>query len=112
VTNKFEWDQNGKALRPLEPIIHSLNKDETVLKEIPSVFEKIKNRPNVILLGDSLGDPGMVKGFYYKNMISLGFLNIENTAMKKAFDENFDVVLTGDGNFQFVNELMRKVINH
>jgi hypothetical protein len=31
-------------------MIHVFNKDETVVKEFPEIFTKIKNKKNVILL--------------------------------------------------------------
>lgn len=54
VCNQFEWDACGNAIAVREPIIHTFNKDETVLKAIPKIFEKIQDRKDVMLLGDSL----------------------------------------------------------
>jgi len=106
VTNKFYWDKKDNAISYQDLIIHSLNKDETILKEIPEVFEKIENRKNVILMGDSMGDLGMVKGFEYKNLLSIGFLNFNFDELRDIYKENFDVVLEGDGDFNFINNLM------
>jgi len=50
ISNDFEWDKNGKAINYKKPIIHSFNKSETVLKDRPEIYEKVKNRTNVILL--------------------------------------------------------------
>jgi hypothetical protein len=49
IGNDFVWDKNDVAIDFKKPIIHSMNKDETVLKDFP-IFEKIKDRKNVILL--------------------------------------------------------------
>ena len=56
-------------------IITSWSKDETVLKEFPEIYNKIKDRKNVILIGDELGDVGMIEGFDYDNLLKIGFLN-------------------------------------
>ena len=77
VSNMYIWDKNGNAVGINQPIIHSMNKDETSLKEIKPVYEKIKDRKNVLLLGDSIGDIGMIEGFDYKNLLKVGFLNEE-----------------------------------
>ena len=69
VTNKFDWNEKGTAISVNEPVIHCMNKDETILKEISEIYNVIKNRKNVILLGDSVGDLGMVEGFDYENLI-------------------------------------------
>lgn len=109
VVNQFEWDENGKAVAPKEPIIHSLNKDETVLSDLPEVYKIVKNRKNVILLGDGLHDLGMVEGFEYDNMISIGFQNSIDVKQSEKYAKNFDVVLEGDVGFEGVNRLVGKL---
>jgi len=104
----FDFDTDGKMIGIKEPLIHSLNKYETLIKDFP-VFQKIKDRRNVLLLGDSLDDVGMVEGFDYKNMLKIGFLN-ENVEENLAnFKETFDVVLTGDPGMDFINNLLKEL---
>jgi len=106
VTNKFNWDKNGRAVSTKEPIIHCMNKDETVLKKIPKVYKSTKNRKNVILLGDSISDLGMIEGFNYLNLLRIGFLNFDYDKSKEDYAKKFDVILEGDGDFNFVNTLI------
>jgi HAD superfamily hydrolase (TIGR01544 family) len=106
VTNKFNWDKNGKAVSTKEPIVHSLNKDETILLDVPEVREKIENRKNVILLGDSISDLGMIEGFDYKSLLKIGFLNSDYNESIDGYKENFDVIIEGDGDFSYVNNLV------
>ncbi|VVB78772.1 Pyrimidine 5'-nucleotidase (UMPH-1) [uncultured archaeon] len=105
ISNEFVWKEDGKAMKVKEPIIHSLNKKEIELKNYP-VFEQIKDRTNVILLGNSISDTQMVEGFNYENLIKIGFLNDESEVSKEEFKKNFDVVILGDGNLEFLNDLM------
>ena len=107
VTNHFNWDENGKAVSQKEPIIHCMNKDETILREIPNIYSKIQNRRNVLLLGDSISDLGMIEGFEYKTLLKIGFLNFDYDKLREKYKKNFDVVLEGDGDFNFVNNLIR-----
>ena len=107
VTNQFNWNKKGRAISSREPIIHSMNKDETVLKQIPEIYKIVKDRRNVLLLGDSISDLGMIKGFDYETLIKIGFLNFDYNKSIKDYRENFDVVLEGDGDFGYVNELIR-----
>lgn len=107
LTNQFNWDNNGKAVSTKGKIIHSMNKDETAVKSIPEIYDKIKNRKNVLLLGDSIGDLGMVDGFDYDTLITVGFFNSGYSDSTKEYEEKFDVVLKGDGDFSFVNDLVR-----
>ena len=106
VTNQFEWDESENAISPQEPVIHSLNKDETAVKNIPEVYDAIRNRKNVLLLGDGLGDLGMVNGFNYDALIRIGFSNF-GPEQTQEYKSHFDIVLEGDGDFNFVNELIR-----
>jgi 5'-nucleotidase len=111
ITNKFVWDRMGNALGVKEPVIHSMNKDETVISEIPDVYENVKERRNVVLLGDSISDTDMVAGFEYDNLIKIGFLNDKIDQQRKQYTENFDIVIEGDGDLSFVNELLEELIN-
>ncbi|MDP2934506.1 MAG: hypothetical protein Q8N59_01950 [bacterium] len=108
VSNAFEWDENGNAVKMIEPIIHVLNKDETAIQDFP-VFKTIKNRKNVLLLGDSLGDVGMVEGFDFENLIKIGFLNEKIEESIKEYEKNFDIVILNDSDMNFVNELLEQI---
>lgn len=109
ISNSFEWDKNGNAIGVREPIIHTMNKDETVLKDFP-FFNLIKNRKNVLLLGDSLEDIEMVKGFNYKYLIKIGFLNKDVERNLEYYKRRYDVVILNDSNMNYVNNLLREII--
>jgi 5'-nucleotidase len=53
ISNAFIRNKQGQAIGVREPIIHSFNKDETVVKKFP-IYEEIKDRKNIVLLGDGL----------------------------------------------------------
>lgn len=108
VANEFEWDEAGYLVKVKEPIIHVMNKNETVLKEF-SFFNEIKERKNILLLGDSLDDLGMAEGFDYNNMLSVGFLNKNIEANLEYYQNTFDVVIMGDGDLSFVNNLLQEI---
>lgn len=109
ITNVFEWDENGKAVSVNEPHIHALNKKEVAIKGYP-VYKQVENRKNVLILGDSIDDIGMVDGFDYDEIIKIGFLNEKVEENKQKYLESFDVVITGDGDMEYVNELMKKIL--
>ncbi len=109
ITNQYEWNENGNAIGVKKPLIHALNKDETLVKDSPSIFEKIKDRKNVLLLGDSPNDIGMVEGFGHKNLLKIGFLNERVKENTEQYRKNFDVVLTNDASMDYVNKFAREV---
>jgi len=108
ISNSFKWDKNGKAIGVKEPVIHSLNKDETMVKNFP-FYKKIKNRKNVILLGDSPEDVGMIEGFAYKNLIKIGFLNEDVDKNLKLYKKVFDVLILNDSSLYFIKSLIKKL---
>lgn len=68
-------------------LIHSLNKNEHALDMATPLHNQtggndgaaannvsVKQRTNVLLLGDHIGDLGMSDGLNYENRISVGFL--------------------------------------
>lgn len=111
ICNHFEWDDRGYAKSIREPIIHVFNKDETSIREMPAVHNRIATRKNIILIGDSLGDIGMSSGSDYKNLLKIGFLNPGDEQLKSKFIEKFDVVIEWDGDFSFVKECLENILN-
>ncbi len=110
IANLYEFDAAGNAIKIKEPIIHSLNKHEIVIRSFP-VFEAIKDRPNILLLGDGLGDIGMAEGFDYKEIIKVGFLNQDVEKNVSTYSDHFDVVITNDGSLEFVNEMLIEMMD-
>jgi len=109
VTNLYKWDKDGNAIGVNEPIIHVFNKDETILKDLPEIYNEVKDRKNVLLLGDSLGDLGMIEGFDYDNLLKVGFLNYDVDANLERYKNNFDVVIRNDSDMNFVNEFVKEI---
>jgi len=109
LSNRFEFDKEGSAVSVREPLIHTFNKTEFSLHD-SEAYEVIKSRPNILLLGDSEGDSGMAEGSNYENLIKIGFLNEKIDESLELYKSNFDVVLTGDQDFDYVNELMKEML--
>ncbi len=109
VVNHYQWDAQGKAIATLGPVISPISKDEIILNEIPEIHQAINGRNNVILLGDSYDDVGMVTGFDYENLLKIGLLNTEYSQNREAFLKAFDVVLEGDGDLAYINKLLKEI---
>lgn len=110
-SNKFIWDESGKVKGVEEPIIHTFNKDYSSVKKFP-FYKNIKDRKNVILLGDGLGDADMIKGFEYDNILKIGFLNedAENSAIRESFEKAFDILILDDGPMDYLNNLSKNLV--
>jgi len=109
ISNSYEWDKNNNAIAVKPPIIHIMNKGETMIQDFP-VFDEIKDRKNVLLLGDSLGDVGMIEGFGYENLIKIGFLNENTEESLEYYKQNYDVVILNDSSMDYVNDLLKEMI--
>jgi len=110
ISNEFEYDDEGCAIKVKEPIIHTLNKDETMISDFPEIYQDLKNKQNVVLLGDSISDVGMIIGFDYDNLFKIGFLNESIEENLDKYKQNFDVIITGDGDTKFVNQIMQEIL--
>ena len=110
ISNAFIRGEDGKAIAFREPIVHSFNKGETIVKNLP-IYEKIKERKNIILLGDSLGDIHMADGFEYENIIKIWFINHDTPENREKFEEKFDLIILNDGPMDEINNLLHKIIS-
>ena len=109
ISNSFIWDKNGNTIEVRKPIIHTFNKDETILKDF-SFYPMIKDRKNVLLLGDSLGDIGMIEGFNFDHLIKVGFLNENIKGNLEQYKKAYDILILNDSSMDYVNLLLKEII--
>lgn len=111
VSNEFERNQNGEAIWYSGRVVHSFNKDETVLREFPEIYKKIEHRKNVMLLWDSLWDPSMIAWFEYENLLKVWFLNKNREKLEESYKNLYDVIIPNDGSFEFPCQFLKKIIS-
>lgn len=109
VSNELEWDEKGYLVGYKQPIVHALNKDETVLTSLPQ-YEDICHRTNIVLAGDSLHDVGMSAGIDGAKVLNIGFYNYQDDEKLPNYLDSFDAVLTGDSDAKELEDLVRRVI--
>lgn len=110
VSNDFIWDKSWIAIDFKKPIIHSFNKDETVLENFPKIHDKIESRKNVILLGDSMWDHHMVDWFEYENLLKIWFLNYREEENLEAYKERYDIIITWDWDYKFLLDFLNEFL--
>jgi 5'-nucleotidase len=124
LVNKFVWDKEGHAVGFHQPVIHSLNKDETAVQshaEVAAagaarraaieVAAAIKDRVNMLLLGNSIGDLGMSNGFTGQKKLTIGFLDEEERDRLPEFKKAFDHVIVGSGYSSINQAILEKLIS-
>lgn len=109
ISNVYIWDNNWFAIDYKKPHIHLFNKNENFIKD-SFVYEKIKNKKNIILLGDSIWDSNMCDWFEYKNILKIWFLNYNIDENIEEYKKHYDLIITWDWDFEFVYDLLKKFI--
>lgn len=109
IINKLFWDSNGQAIGFHQPVIHTLNKDETLIEDSPEIFQAVKDRVNVLLLGNNIGDLGMSKGFDLEKEVTIGFLDPEESDHLPEFEKAFDHVIIGK-DYTEINSILSSIL--
>ena len=109
ISNFFNFSNDGRAIDYIKPAIHTSNKNEIEVSHTP-YFRELGERKNVLLLGNDIGDLGMSEGFDFDEIIRIGFLNKEEKQNEEEFKKAYDVVIEDDGDMDYVNELLEKIL--
>lgn len=112
VTSNFlDFDSETGLLKGVKgDVMHTLNKITTA--EIANKHDKVfPHRDVIVLCGDHLGDVHMSEGSDASVVFKIGFFNGEKGQSLEAYEDEFDVVITGEeADFSFVHELVQKLV--
>ena len=107
LSNKLYRDEHWTMIGYSKPIIHSLNKTESVLwnnDEYKTIQDQLKNRPHAIVMWDGLHDAEMVDKKKWRTILSIWLCNDKVEERIEKYSDAFDVVITHDGGFKEVIE--------
>ncbi|KAG7227943.1 hypothetical protein INR49_013737 [Caranx melampygus] len=109
ISNYMDFDQTGVLQAFKGQLIHTFNKREGALSHAAGLQE-LQGRPNVLLLGDSLGDLTMADGVSEpQNILTIGFLNDQVEERKELYINSFDIVLVKDETMDVPNTILRHI---
>lgn len=97
VSNMMKFNDEGVCVDFEEPLIHAFNKSEFQLDTTP-YYATIQHRPNVILVGDSLGDLQMSQGVKHDLCLNVGLCNHDFDVLEPRYTDAFDIVIMRDAN--------------
>jgi len=111
ISNFMHFDRNV-AVRFIGEPIHVYNKCEVNVKFTP-YYSEVVQRPNVMLMGDSLGDVDMSNGVPHDSVLRIGFLNRGNgnnvEALLPQYMSVYDIVLVGDDTMDVAQMLVDEI---
>ena len=115
ISNELIRNEDGYMIGAKEPIIHGMNKDETVLHDLP-IYQEILTRKNIILLGDSPNDPQMAHGANYDTLLKVWFFNHDPddekyTETYQQFIDIYDIVITNDWPMNAITDIITRTVN-
>lgn len=94
--------KNGVANGVGQNVIHSLNKNEVSLP--PNILERLKNRNQVILLGDQVSDLRMVNKNTHHSVLTVGLYSFDYDINNLI--NNFDIVCEQNENYNDLKNLL------
>ncbi|KAL4709329.1 hypothetical protein ACJJTC_007061 [Scirpophaga incertulas] len=109
VSNFLAVEMNDKITGIQGELIHVFNKNETAIKNT-EYYEMVKERSNVVLMGDSIGDAGMAEGMEHCDVvIKVGFLGRNVDGNLPNYLDKFDIVLVNDPTMDVVNAILELI---
>ncbi len=105
VLSNFILFENGLIKGIDGKAIHTFNKNIIELDNVTK--EKIKNRKNILLLGDGIGDLRMISEEDKERAVTVGFLEEKIEENLEYFNKNFDIVITNRGSFDELNNILK-----
>ncbi|XP_028311318.1 cytosolic 5'-nucleotidase 3-like [Gouania willdenowi] len=105
-SNYMDFDDSGVLKAFKGELIHIYNKREGAMLNTGH-FQELRTRPNVLLMGDSLGDLNMADGVQdMENILKIGYLNDKVEERKQSYLNLYDVVLINDETLEVPNALL------
>ena len=103
VSNFYEF-KDGETYIDLKNIMATVNKE---YKRIPENIRKdIEQKENGLIFGDLIEDIKMANEEKLSNTITFGFLDVKVEENLEAYKNNFDVVITGNDDFDSIKEVL------
>lgn len=94
-----------------QPMIHTFNKNETVLNG-SEYYELVHTRDHIIVMGDSIGDAQMANGVpSSSHILKIGFLFDHVEANMEKYMNTFDIVLVDDQTMDVPRALLALIEN-
>ncbi|GMS90910.1 hypothetical protein PENTCL1PPCAC_13085, partial [Pristionchus entomophagus] len=109
ISNMMIYDEQNAVSGFHEPLIHTFNKNGTVITKAEEHFyDQMRQRDNVILLGDSMGDLHMdvgVENHREVDTLKIAFLNKKDHLLPYYLD-GYDIVIVDDQSMDIPTQII------
>jgi len=104
VSNFFEFN-NGITTINMNNIMATSNKEYIRIPE--KIRNQIEEREKALVFGDLIEDIKMIDKEKLQNTLTFGFLDENIEQNLERYKENFDIILTGNDNFNTVRKILK-----
>ncbi|CAK1544712.1 unnamed protein product [Leptosia nina] len=110
ISNFLAQDESGTITGIKGEVIHTYNKNEAAIKNT-EYYDMVRERNNVLLLGDNIGDAAMAEGMDHCDVvIKVGFLGRNVDGNLQNYLNTFDIVLVNDNTVDAVNAILKLML--
>uniref|UniRef100_A0A0K0G0K3 5'-nucleotidase n=1 Tax=Strongyloides venezuelensis TaxID=75913 RepID=A0A0K0G0K3_STRVS len=108
VSNSMIFNDDNICTGFIEPLIHTFSKNSSAIKKDSPLFDVVKDRKNVMLIGDSFGDTTMEINSERKgNTLKIGFLNFNKSNLLQKYINCYDIVCVDDQTMEVPNYITK-----
>uniref|UniRef100_A0A0N5A1C7 5'-nucleotidase n=1 Tax=Parastrongyloides trichosuri TaxID=131310 RepID=A0A0N5A1C7_PARTI len=112
ISNTMIFNHDNVCVNFSEPVIHTFSKNYTAIKENNPILNIVKNRNNVLLMGDSLGDVDMEINKNRKgNTLKVGYLNFDINNLLQKYMNCYDIVCVDDQTMEIPQYILKIIEN-
>ncbi|CAG5106305.1 Oidioi.mRNA.OKI2018_I69.chr1.g2783.t1.cds [Oikopleura dioica] len=112
VSNEMIFDENENVVDFSEPLIHTFTKNTQSIGE--TWRRKLRERKNVLLMGDSEGDPDMVRDDDLAEggtCLRVGFLNRDSPEAREKYQKLYDIVIVDDESLSVPIKIVQAILS-
>ena len=109
ISNEFIYDNNNKIIDYKKPLIYTFNK--SIIFEDNINKKELENKC-ILFLGDHINDIDILSNIKCLEKLTIAFdNNINNPKSNENYLKKYDCIIGNDGDFLYINQILKNIIN-